>query len=80
MESQLDALDARFDAKEAEFADYPDLYEKLIGARNRAWLPAIEELLAGDRDAMVVVGAMHLVADDGIIEMLRQKGYTVTQL
>jgi len=68
------------DVREDEFADYPDLYEKLIGARNRAWLPAIEQLLGGDRDAMVVVGAMHLVAEDGIIEMLRQRGYTVTQL
>jgi uncharacterized protein YbaP (TraB family) len=63
-----------------EFEDYPDLYEKLISGRNRGWMPAIEGLLAGRRDAMVVVGAMHLVGEDGIIEMLRQKGYTVTQL
>ncbi len=63
-----------------EFEGYPDLYEKLISGRNRNWMPAIEGLLAGPRDAMVVVGAMHLVGEDGIIEMLRQKGYTVTQL
>ncbi|MCJ7755686.1 MAG: TraB/GumN family protein, partial [Thermoanaerobaculales bacterium] len=62
-----------------EFEDYPDLYEKLISGRNRSWMPAIEGLLAGQRDAMVVVGAMHLVGEDGIIEMLRQRGYTVTQ-
>ncbi len=43
-------------------------------------MPAIEELLAGPRDAMVIVGAMHLVGEDGIVEMLRQRGYTVTQL
>jgi uncharacterized protein YbaP (TraB family) len=42
-------------------------------------MPAIEGLLAGNRDAMVVVGSMHLVGKDGIIEMLRQKGYTVIQ-
>jgi len=63
-----------------EFEDYPDLYEKLISGRNRSWMPTIEGLLAGRRDALVVVGAMHLVGEDGIIEMLRQKGYTVTQL
>ena len=63
-----------------EFEDYPDLYKKLISGRNRSWMPAIEGLLAGRQDAMVVVGAMHLVGEDGIIEMLRQKGYTVTQL
>lgn len=62
-----------------EFGDFPELYEKLISGRNRNWMPVIEGLLAGQRDAMVVVGAMHLVGEDGIIEMLRQKGYTVTQ-
>ena len=28
---------------------------------------------------MVVVGAMHLVGEDGLVEMLRQRGYTVVQ-
>lgn len=63
-----------------EFGEFPDLYEKLISGRNRRWLPAIEQLVAGGRDAMVVVGAMHLVGEDGIVELLRQRGYTVTQL
>lgn len=64
---------------EEEFGDFPELYEKLISGRNRNWMAAVEGLLAGQRDAMVVVGAMHLVGEDGIVEMLRQKGYTVTQ-
>jgi uncharacterized protein YbaP (TraB family) len=68
------------DVTVSEFDEYPDLYERLNSARNRAWMPAIEELLAGPRDAMVIVGAMHLVGEDGIVEMLRQRGYTVTQL
>jgi len=63
-----------------EFDDFPELYEKLIRGRNRNWMPAVEGLLTGQRDAMVVVGAMHLVGEDGIVEMLRQKGYSVTQL
>ncbi len=62
-----------------EFDDFPELYEKLIRGRNRNWMPAVEGLLKGQRDAMVVVGAMHLVGKDGIVEMLRQQGYTVTQ-
>jgi len=62
-----------------EFGDFPELYEKLISGRNRSWMPAIERLLAGDREAIVVVGGMHLVGEDGIVEMLREKGYTVTQ-
>lgn len=64
----------------SEFDDFPELYEKLISNRNKAWMPAIEELLAGEGSALVVVGAMHLVGVDGVVEMLRKRGYTVTQL
>jgi len=28
----------------------------------------------------VVVGALHLVGTDGLLELLRGKGYTITQL
>ena len=37
----------------------------------------IEELLAGTSDAMVVVGALHLVGEEGVVNLLRKKGYTV---
>ena len=62
------------------FDDYPDLYRKMVTDRNRAWLQPIEGYLAGDRDVMVVVGSMHLVGDDGLVTLLRRKGYTVSQL
>lgn len=63
-----------------EYADFPELYRKLVSGRNRAWLPEVEALLAGGRDAMVVVGSLHLVGRDGLVELLRQRGYTVTQV
>ncbi len=63
-----------------EFANFPELYRKLVTDRNHAWLPQVEALLAGDRDAMVVVGSLHLVGSEGLVELLRQRGYTVTQL
>ena len=37
-------------------------------------------MLAGDRDAMVVVGAMHLVGEQGLVQLLRTRGYTVEQV
>jgi hypothetical protein len=86
---QMDVLSAKWRAGDAryiqktfmeEFADYPELYEKLGPQRNRAWLPVIEELLAGESDAMVIVGALHLVGTDGIVDLLRKKGFTVTQM
>jgi uncharacterized protein YbaP (TraB family) len=62
--------------------DYPALYERMNVARNRAWLPKIRALLdaGGDDDALVVVGAMHLLGEDGVVQMLRDAGYTVERL
>lgn len=62
-----------------EFADFPDLYRTLVTERNHRWMGRVEELLAGERDAMVVVGALHLVGDEGLVALLRDRGYTVTQ-
>jgi len=59
------------------FDEFPELFEKLVTDRNRAWMPPIEELLAGNADAMVVVGALHLVGEEGLVNLLRKKGYTV---
>jgi uncharacterized protein YbaP (TraB family) len=62
-----------------EFVGFPELHRTLIADRNRRWLPRIEALLAGGEDALVVVGALHLVGDEGLVALLRQRGYTVTQ-
>lgn len=62
-----------------EFVGFPELHRALIADRNRRWLPRIEELLAGGQEALVVVGALHLVGDEGLVALLRRRGYTVTQ-
>jgi uncharacterized protein YbaP (TraB family) len=31
-------------------------------------------------DTMVVVGALHLLGDDGLVQLLRKKGYRVERL
>jgi uncharacterized protein YbaP (TraB family) len=62
------------------YREFPDLFRRLVSDRNRDWLPVIEELLAGDEPVMVVVGALHLVGEQGLLEMLRRRGYPVEQL
>ena len=59
------------------FDEFPELLDKMVIDRNRAWMLPIEELLAGESDAMVVVGALHLVGEEGLINLLRNRGYTV---
>jgi len=61
------------------FEEFPDLSKKMISDRNHAWMSQIEELLAGDRDTIVVVGSAHLVGEEGVVNLLRAKGYTVEQ-
>ncbi len=68
------------DAKK-QYAKYPELYEKLIAQRNRNWIPQIEKMLNNDKvDTFVVVGALHLAGPDGVVGLLRKKGYTVMRL
>ena len=63
-----------------EIKDDPMLYQRLLVDRNKAWLPKIEALFARRGHAFVVVGAAHLVGPDGVVAMLRAKGYKVEQL
>lgn len=71
-----DAALAGFDARLARQA--PSLYDRLIRARNRAWLPQLRTLLDGAEVQLVVVGAAHLVGPDGLVTALRAAGYRVT--
>ena len=57
----------------------PELYRILTTDRNRKWLPRIKEFLGDGQNYLVVVGALHLVGRDGLVELLRQQGYAVVQ-
>jgi uncharacterized protein YbaP (TraB family) len=63
-----------------ERATAPGLYDELLGARNRKWLPKIEALLAQDEDVLVVVGALHFVGHDGLLELLAKDGHKAVPL
>jgi uncharacterized protein YbaP (TraB family) len=51
----------------------------LLHARNRNWMPAIERLLAENREDLVVVGAAHLTGEGSVLDLLEEAGYTVTR-
>ncbi len=63
-----------------ERAQAPQLYDQLLGARNRKWMPQIEALLDDDRDYLVVVGTLHFVGRDGLLELLKHAGHPATPL
>jgi uncharacterized protein YbaP (TraB family) len=63
-----------------EYRAFPALYRPLVTARNQRWLPQIEQLLHGEGNCLVVVGALHLVGDGGLLELLRKDGFAAAQL
>lgn len=56
---------------ESEF----DYYFLLIG-RNKIWMEKIPALI-NERPTFIAVGALHLCGDEGLISLLREKGYKV---
>jgi uncharacterized protein YbaP (TraB family) len=60
----------------------PISYKMLDVDRNNAWMPKIEQRLTGSRhdDTLVVVGSLHLLGKDGLVEKLRAKGYKVERI
>jgi uncharacterized protein YbaP (TraB family) len=58
----------------------PELFQKIVVQRNRNWLPRIEQMLADpDKDYLVVTGALHMIGPQGLIQMLRARGYQITR-
>jgi hypothetical protein len=58
----------------------PELYNSLLRQRNLNWIPQIDQMLKDNDTEFVLVGAAHLVGDEGLLKLLELKGYQVTQL
>ncbi|MGE0449630.1 MAG: TraB/GumN family protein [Vicinamibacterales bacterium] len=63
-----------------ELKSEPEMYDRLLVQRNRTWMPKLEALFARAKPAFVVVGAAHLVGSDGLLAMLKARGYSIRQL
>ncbi len=63
----------------SEFGKDPALYQSVLAARNRKWVPQIEALLNGDGNYLVIVGTGHLVGRDSVIDLLKRDGVGATQ-
>jgi uncharacterized protein YbaP (TraB family) len=63
-----------------ELARQPQLHERILLQRNRNWVPFVESLIRSPNRGIVIVGVGHLVGEGSVVELLRQKGYSVIQL
>lgn len=58
----------------SEYDQFPGLYRALVVERNQRWMPQIERLLLEDRDYLVVVGVLHVVGEQGLVALAKQRG------
>ncbi len=62
-----------------EMPEFERFYEIILGDRNRRWLPEFQKFIDDPAFAgkliFVGVGALHLVGEDGLVELFRSRGY-----
>jgi uncharacterized protein YbaP (TraB family) len=62
------------------FRDFPSLADRLLTNRNRKWIPKIEGYLHSGKTYFVVAGAAHMGGPNGVLALLRARGYRIEQL
>lgn len=63
-----------------EVQKHEELNKALVTDRNTRWVRQIEGLLKHDRDYLIIVGALHLVGQDGVPKQLLRNGHRIRQL
>lgn len=58
----------------------PALRQKLLIDRNERWAGLISDWLNNDHAVLVAVGAAHMLGDEGLPALLRQRGYSVNRI
>lgn len=61
---------------------FPALYNRINVERNDVWVPKVEAMLndANGGNTLVVVGALHLLGEDGVVEKLQANGFEVERI
>jgi uncharacterized protein YbaP (TraB family) len=72
----LEKIDELTRNGDATVSNYLDL---LLYGRNRRWADSLDTMLPG-KSLLIAVGAGHLPGDQGLINLLRKKGYQVSPL
>ena len=60
--------------------EFDPIYQQLLVERNRDWMPKLIEYLDTPDIEMVLVGSAHLLGEEGLLQMLQQRSYRVTQM
>ena len=61
-------------------AEMPTLRDRLLVERNHRWMDRLDTWLERNKDLLIVVGAGHLVGDEGLVRLLEKRGFRLRQL
>lgn len=70
-------LDALHEMLFREAERYPELMDLFLKNRNLNWIDRLDEMLKNGEQAMVLIGTGHLASKDGILQLLKNRGYRV---
>ncbi|MGL4320945.1 MAG: TraB/GumN family protein, partial [Paracoccaceae bacterium] len=59
--------------------EFAVMEEALINARNRSWIPVLEDA-ATEGPVFAAFGALHLAGEEGVLNLLEQQGWTLERL
>ncbi len=62
-----------------ESPEYAELTEEMLDKRNMNWIPKLEEMMKA-QSVFIAVGVGHLASEKGVINLLREQGYTLKPL
>jgi uncharacterized protein YbaP (TraB family) len=77
-QAALDRLMAEMRAQTSTGARFT--VDTILLGRHPAMIKRIEALMAEGRSTLIAVGSLHLAGPEGLVAMLRARGYTVTPL
>ena len=75
-EQKVDKLIPMIQKQSPEFMNFADIF---LYNRNKAWIPKIESEIK-DKSCFIAVGAAHLFGEEGLIDLLKKNGYSLTAI
>jgi uncharacterized protein YbaP (TraB family) len=58
--------------------EFPQIYHTLFTDRNKKWIPKIQKMAATPAVEFILVGAAHLAGEKGLLHLLENQGFTLT--
>lgn len=74
-----ESIDALYTDIVTESDGFPDFVENFLNKRNTQWIPVIMDQIERE-NTFIAVGAGHLPGPNGVLELLRAKGYRITPI